>query len=137
MGQKLLKQGSKNRALQLNHWKEGKVATWNFSVKDTEVNRQLLNRKHKAENLEVEISKRKKCEQEIEILQAKLQEQTRIIGQSSKKYVRKPLSDCTRQHKYNRKKEIVNSVQKSLSQYKNEGFQPCFVELEEIDTGKM
>ena len=107
MGQKLFKLGSKSRVLQLNHWKEGKGATWKFSVSDTEVNRQLLHRKRKAENLEEEISKRQKCEQEIEILQAKLQEQTKILGQSShKKYVRKPLSDCTRQQQYNRKKEM-------------------------------
>ena len=137
MGQKLFKLGSKSRVLQLNHWKEGKGATWKFSVSDTEVNRQLLHRKRKAENLDEEISKRQKCEQEIEILQAKLQEQTKILGQSShKKYVRKPLSHCTRQQQYNRKKEIINSAQKSLSHCKNEGFQPRLVELEEIDTGK-
>ena len=44
MGQKLFKLGSKSRVLQLNHWKEGKGATWKFSVSDTEVNRQLLHR---------------------------------------------------------------------------------------------
>ena len=60
MGQKLLKLGSKSRVLQLKHWKEGKGATWKFSVSDTEVNRQLLHRKCQAENLEEEISKRQK-----------------------------------------------------------------------------
>ena len=137
MGLKFCKLGSKSRTLQLNNWKEGKEATRNFMVNDTEVNRQLLNRKRKAENLEVEMSKRKKCEEEITTLQAKLQEQTRIIEQSShKKYTRKPLSDCTRQQQYNRKKEIVNDVQNSLSHCKNEGFRPHLVELEEIDTGE-
>ena len=43
--------------------------------------------------------------------------------------MRKPLSNCTRQQQYKR-------VLKSLSHCKNEGFQPCLVELEEIDTGK-
>ena len=57
MGLNFFKLGSKSHVLQLNNWKEGKAATWNFSVNDTEVNRQLLNRKRKAENLEVEISK--------------------------------------------------------------------------------
>ena len=52
--QKFFKQGSKTHVLQLNHWREGKVATWNFSVNDTKVNQQLLHRKRKAENLEVE-----------------------------------------------------------------------------------
>ena len=97
----------------------------------------MLNRKRKAENLEVEMSKRKKCKEEIKTLQAKLQEQTRFIEQSShKKYTRKPLSDCTRQQQYNRKKEIINDVQNSLSHCKNEGFQPHLVELEQIDTGE-
>ena len=65
----------------------------------------------------------KKCEEEIKILQAKLQEQKRIIGQSfHKKYTRKPLSDCTRQQQYNRKKEMINYVQNSLSHCENEGF---------------
>ena len=38
MGLKFFKLGSKSRALQLNNWKEGKEATWKFTVNDTEVN---------------------------------------------------------------------------------------------------
>ena len=101
MGLKFCKLGSTSREIQLNNWKEWKAATWNFVVNDVEVNRQVLSRKRKAEELETETLKRKRCEEEIKTLQAKLQEQASIITQSSQKnYIRKPLSDCTRQQQY-------------------------------------
>ena len=135
MGLKFCKLGSTSREIQLNNWKEGKTATWNFVVNDVEVNRQVLSRKRKTEELETETSKRKRCEEEIKILQAKLQEQASIITQSSQKnYIRKPLSDCTRQQQS--KKNIVTNIQNSLNHCKEEGFQPRLIELEQIDTGE-
>ena len=71
---------STSREIQLNNWKEGKAATWNFIVNDVEVNRQVLNRKWKAEELEIKTLKWKRCEEEIKTLQAKLQEQALLYS---------------------------------------------------------
>lgn len=139
MGIKLSKLGGKSRANQLNRWKEGEESTWSFVVNEVEVNRQLLHRKRKAENeLKEQIAKRKKCEEEIKALKAKVEQQSSIITQSSHKtYTRKPLSDCTRQQQYNRKKEMIRNIQCSLNHScNNEGFQPLNVELEQVDTGE-
>ena len=135
---KLSKLGSKSRANQLNRWKEGEESTWSFVVGEVEVSRQLLDRKRKTENeLKEQIVKRKKCEDELKVLKAKVEEQTSIITQSSHKtYTRKPLSDCTRQQQYNRKKEMARNIQCSLKCCNNEGFQPRLVELEQMDTGE-
>ena len=126
MGMNLSKIGSKSRLIKLRKWKEGKESTWNFVVDGVELCQQLLQQKRKVEvQLNEEVLKRKKCEEVVCKLQCQPSSHTR-----------KPLSEVSRQQQYNRKKEMVRNVKKSLSNCcKNEGFQLDLLELQDKNTG--
>lgn len=137
IGKLYSKLGTKNRKTQLQTWKDGQDAIWKFTVGEAEVNSQVLSRKRSIEDLETEITKRKCLEQKVEKLQSKIQQQAQIISiQPRKKYLRKPLGECSRQQKYNRKKEMIQQVQTSLSICHAEGYTPCSLEMESRDTGE-
>ena len=97
-------------------------------VDGVELCQQFLQQKRKVEvQLNEEVLKRKKCE-----VVCKLQE-TQCQPLS---HTRKPLSEIIRQQQYNRKKEMVRNVKKSLSNCcENEGFQPGLLELQDKNTG--
>ena len=129
MGMQLIKLGSKNRLIKLNKWKDGKESTWNFVIDGVKLNHQLLHQKREAEvQLNEEILKRKKCEEEV------LKLQDVILNQDHKRH-RKPLSEVSRQQQYNRKKELASNVKTCLTCCENEGFQPCLLELKDKNTG--
>ena len=66
MGKLFSKLGTKNHQEQLNKWKNGRDATWNFTLSGMETNRQLLSKKRKLEEqLDKENSKRRKLEKEV------------------------------------------------------------------------
>lgn len=131
MGMQLSKLGSKSRLIKLSKWKEGKQSVWNFVVDGAELCQQLLRQKRKAEiQLNEEVLKRKKCEEEVRKLQ-----KTQPQESSKKSHTRKPLSEVSRQQQYNRKKEMASTVKKSLTCCENEGFQPCLLELQDKNTG--
>ena len=44
-------------------------------------------------------------------------------------------TDYSRQHQWKKKKGLANSIQTALSFCDSEGFKPCSVEIENIDTG--
>ena len=70
MGMQLIKLGSKNRLIKLNKWKDGVESTWNFVIAGVKLNHQLLHQKRIAEvQLNEEVVKRKKCEEEVLKLQ--------------------------------------------------------------------
>lgn len=63
MGQCYSKLGSDSRSIKLEYWK---LKDWDFSAKDTEVTKQLIARKRKAEiELDKEKAKRQKLEKDL------------------------------------------------------------------------
>ena len=129
MGKLCSKLGTKNRKFQLLTWKEGKDAIWKFTPGEAEVNSQVLCRKRSMEDLEMETTKRKCLEQKVEKLQSKVQQQAQIINsiQPHKTYLKKDLNECSRQQKYNRKKQMMQQLQSSaVSICQAEGYNPSF-----------
>ena len=138
MGNLFSKLGTKNRKAQLLMWKDGKDAAWRFTVGEAEINNQVLCRKHSIEDLETEKSKRKCLEEKVVKLQAKVHNQTQVINsiQSHTTYLKKPLAECSRQQRHNRKKQMIQQVHNSLSICQAEGYDPCSLEIKSRDTGE-
>ena len=107
----------------MERWK-----SWNFVIDGVKLNHQLLHQKREAEvQLNEEILKRKKCEEEV------LKLQDVILNQDHKRH-RKPLSEVSRKQQYNRKKELASNIKTFLTCCENEGFQPCLLELKDKNT---
>ena len=108
MGMQLARWGSKSRLLRLNEWKSGTKCIWYFTLDACKINQQLLKQKSEMEaKLKREVNQRKQCEEDI------LKLKKRQSG--NKSYERKPLADVSRQQQYNRKMEMVSTVQSSLT----------------------
>ena len=105
----------------------------------SEINKQLLHRKRSLEEeLLAETTKRRCLEVKVDKLQTKVKQQPQIIintNVSKKKYIKKPLADCSRQQKYNRKKKMIKEVNTSLSVCKSEGYDPRYIEIQSKETG--
>ena len=72
MGKLYARLGTKNCNIQLAKWKKGKDSVWRFTVRDTEINKQLLSRKWSLEDsLQFEAAKRKCLEQQVDELKEK------------------------------------------------------------------
>jgi len=129
MGMQLARCGSKSRLLTLDKWKNGTQCIWYFTLDACKVNQQLLKEKSEMEaKLKREVDERKKCEEDI----LKLKKQQ--LG--GKSYERKPLADVSRQQQYNRKMEMVSTVQSSLTSCKLKDFEPCLLEMKEKNSGE-
>ena len=123
MGRKISRLGGTGRKEQLNKWKK---STWPFTVNTFEYTRQM---KRKLEQeLNQQVAKRRKCEEEIKELKS-------IVKEQSRQPI-KPLSDCTRQQQHNRQKGMVGNIRRTLVQYEKEGLKPQLLEFEQVDTGK-
>ena len=128
MGMQFGKLGSKSRLIKLDQWRHGKNSEWKFVIDGVK----LLHQKKKIEaQLNEEVVKRRKCEEEV----LKLQKTILHQESSQKKSSRKPLSEVSRQQQYNRKKKMASSIKKSLNCCEYEGFQPCLLELKDKNTG--
>ena len=127
--------GSKKRPQQLEDWKD---STWNFSVDQVELNKQLISKKRKAEiQLDKEVTKRRKLESEVAVLKETNKQQAKVIMKSKRSYTNtKEWSKCSRQQKYNRKKEIAGDIKSASRFYELKGFKINSVELQNNDTGK-
>lgn len=143
MGRLFSKLGGTKRKQQLLKWENGRESVWNFEVNEVEVNRQLLKRKRVVErHLNDEVVKRKKIEAEVKSLRKTTKKQAKVIshlktcrsetgrGSSSKSWEK-----YSRQQQYNNKKTLASSVSGALSFCNDEGFKPCSLALENIDTG--
>ena len=139
MGKCFATLGSKRREAQLLKWKEGPDAVWTFTVGESEINKQLLHRKRSMEEeLHAETTKRRCLEVKVDKLQTKVKQQAQVIintNVSRKKYLKKPLADCSRQQQYNRKKKMIKEVNTSLSVCKTEGYDPQYLEIQSKETG--
>ena len=106
MGMQFEKLGSKSRLIKLDQWKHGKNSVWKFVIDGVKLSHQLLNQKQKIEaQLNEEVVKRRKCEEEFLKLQKTISHQE----SSQKKSRQKPLSEVSRQQQYNRKKVMASS----------------------------
>ena len=107
MGKFFATLGTKNRKAQLLKWKEGPDAVWTFTVGESEINRQLLHRKRSFKELHAETTKCRCLEAKVDKLQEKVKQQAQVIINTNvprKVYLKKPLADCSRLQKHNRKK---------------------------------
>lgn len=78
-------------------------------------------------------------EQKVKSLQTTVNQQTGVItrnGLEVRPKMRKPLMECSRQQKYNRKKRMLEQVHDSLSICRAEGYDVCSVEVKSMDTGE-
>ena len=113
-------------------------SNWNFIVGETEINKQLLCKKRSLEeSFQSETVKRRRLEQEVDKLKAKVQQQAQVIisnGPSRKAYLRKPLAECSCQQRHKRKKQMIEDVNNAC---KIEGYNPCSLELESRNSGQL
>lgn len=131
MGKLLSKQGTKSRQAQLAKRKEGDDNMWKFTVTESEIKDQILCRKCSLKDFEEEKSKRLCLERKLEeyettILQQSctINKQSHTINQQSciinrsgvqvRSAMRTSLTECSRQQKYNRKKQMVEGIHDSL-----------------------
>ena len=142
MGKRFSTLGGQQRSHQLSKWKEGSEANWTFTINETEVNCQSFLRKRKVEaQLHEESQKCKKLEKDIKVLNQTTEKQARIIaklksGQSDRtRRASKSWTQYSRQQKYNRKKQLASDIQGALSFCQEDGFKPCAIEVENIETG--
>lgn len=138
MGKFFATLGTKNRKAQLLKWKEGPDAVWTFTVGESEINKQLLHRKRSLEELHAETTKRRCLEAKVDKLQEKVKQQAQVIINTNvhrKAYLKKPLADCSRQQKHNRKKDMIKEVNTRLSVCKTEGYNLRCLEIQSTDTG--
>ena len=76
MGMQFGKLGSKSRLIKLDQWKHGKNSVWKFVIDGVKLSHQLLNQKRKIEaQLNEEVVKRRKCEEEFLKLQKTISHQ--------------------------------------------------------------
>ena len=142
MGKLFSRFGGTKRKLQLTKWKDGKESMWDLEVNEGEVNRQLLKRKRVVETqLDEELSKRKKMEVEVKALRKTSKNQAKVISrlktgrsEKSRGSSLKPWNCYSRQQQYNKKKTLARSISGALSFCEDEGFKPCYVEIENIET---
>ena len=143
MGKLFSKLGGKNRQEQLDKWKDGHDATWNFTVSGIEVNRQLLSKKRKLEEqLNEENAKRRKLEKEVSILTKTTKQQAKTISriktgrsETSRGSSSKLWTEYSRQQQHNKRKTLAKGIQGALSFCEDERFRPCTLLVENIDTG--
>lgn len=136
MGKALSKLGSTQRQKKLANWKDGTNCTWNLKIDDNEVKQQLFKRKRSAEDqLQLEISKRKKLEGDIHKLEKSTKKViTQLTTGRKSKSSSKSWKNYSRQQQYNKRRNLANSIQHALRFCENEGFKPHVIELENIDT---
>ena len=112
-------------------------SNWQLTIGETEVNRQLLSKKHSLEeSLQSEKAKRMRLEQQVDELKEKFEQQAEVImnkGPSRKAHLRKPLEECSRQQQYNYKKDIIEAISTAC---KTEGYNPCCLQLECQQSGQ-
>lgn len=143
MGKLFSKLGGTKRQQQLEKWRRGDHATWNFQVNETEVSRQLLHKKRKVEaQMDEECTKRRKLESELGMQQKVNKQQAKVIARistgrssNSRGSSSKAWTEYSRQQQYNKKKGLAKGIQGVLSFCEDERFRPCTLELENIDTG--
>ena len=144
MGKALSKLGGSRRKELLARWKDGPDLVWKFEVIETEVKLQLLKRKRSAETqLETERTKIRKLEKEVKKLETKTKKQSKAIAKLRTRHSSttrglslKSWAQCSRQQQHNRQRSLAARVQGALSFCTDEGFEPNFVELKNIDTHK-
>ncbi len=140
MGKLYSSYGGAKRKQQLLKWPS---TSWKFEVSEVKVNHQLINRKRKLESqLEEENSKRRRLERELKNLKKSTKEQATVIArlktgrlEKSKGSSLRPWNECSRQQQYNREKNIANGVKAALSFCSDKGFEPCSIEILNVDTG--
>ena len=138
-----LKLGTKNRQTQILRWKEGDDANWMCTVSAREINHQVLCSKRSIEELKEETSKRIHLEQKVKSLQTTVNHQTALMTWNGLELVeirpkiRKPLVECSRQQKYNRKQQMLEQVRDSVSFCRAEGYDVCSVDVKSMDTGEL
>ena len=143
MGKLFSKLGTKNRQTQISRWKEGDDANWMFTVSAREINHQVLCSKRSIEELKEETSKRIHLEQKVKSLQTTVNHQTALMTRNGLELVeirpkiRKPLVECSRQQKYNRKQQMLEQVRDSVSFCRAEGYDVCSVDVKSMDTGEL
>ena len=127
--------GSNKRSQQLEHWKD---SMWEFCIGTVELNKQLLSKKRQVEReLDKEVTKRRKLESEVTVLKETNKQQANAIMKSKNSYINpKKWSKCSRQQKYNRKKQVAGDIKSALNFCEMKGFKINSVELENSDTGK-
>lgn len=86
--------------------------------------------------------KRKKLEGDVRRLQRTTKEQSKTIAriktgclENSRGSSSKSWTDYSRQQQHNKKKTLAEKIHGALSFCEGEGFQPCTVDLENVDTG--
>lgn len=139
MGKLMSSLGGKKRQQQLMKWQ---TSTWNLQVHQPSLNN-LVKRKRKLESeLSEESTKRRRLETEIKTFQKTAKDQSQTIARLAAGRLKKSRglserlwSECSRQQQYNRKRRVARSIQGALSFCEGEGFKPCTIEIENIDTG--
>ena len=144
MGKEFSQQGSKGRQAQLAKWKGDNA--WKLTISEVEINDQILHRKRSlkefeelSKDLEEESSKRMCLEQKVEVLETTVRQQSSIISRSGlqvRAARRKPFTECSRQQKHNRKKQMVDRVHDSLSICQADGYDLCSFQVKSRDTGE-
>ena len=144
MGKLYSKLGGKQRQKQLIDWKDGKGNLWNVEISEVEVNKQLLKRKRCVETqIKEESVKRRKLEHEVKTLKSATKKQAKVIArlktgreENSRGSSSKTWSQYSRQQQYNKRRNLAGGIQGALSFCEEEGFKPCSVEVENVDTGQ-
>jgi hypothetical protein len=115
------------------------VESFNLVADSNEVLRQLRKRTRQTEHqLECEVSKRRRAEEEVESLKSELEkthDENSETGKSSKSRGR-PWDSYSRQHKSVIKTGLANDIKRATYSVNNQHFQPISVELLNRDTGK-
>lgn len=141
MGKAVSKLGGPRKAAQLDLWK-GKQSTWNITINETEVKAQLLRKRQITEDkLKNEITKRRKLQSEVDALRGEVKKQAKeIAGMKSgnpmpQRHPKKSWCESSRQAKHKKKKKLANELLHATSFCEDNGFKPCNVEVENIETG--
>ena len=139
MGRKLSTTGGKQRNKLLCCWKDGDESVWNFTADEGDVNSQLMKRKRQVEELQQEMVKRQKLEDEVKDLKQKFHTQSQIISHLSLKKKRRSRSkhwtQYSRQQKIKMKRQVAENVKVALDILcKSEKMKACSVEMINIDT---
>lgn len=144
MGKLYSRLGGKRRQKQLINWKDGKGSLWNLEISEVEVSRQLLKRKRCVETkIKEESVKRRKLECEVKTLKSTTKKQAKVIArlktgrkENSRGSSSETWSQYSRQQHYNKRRNLASGIQGALSFCEKEGFKPCSVEVENVDTGQ-
>ena len=83
-----------------------------------------------------------RLEQKVKSLQTTVNHQTALMIQNGlelqeiRPKIRKPLMDCSRQHKKKQKK-MLKQVRNTVSFCQAEGYEVCSVDVKSMDTGEL